>query len=295
MASAETKLVDRKRTRWLYAAVILAILLGIVLGLVDPKTAEKMKPLGDGFIKLIKMTIAPLIFCTVVAGIAGMTSMKAVGKVGGLALLYFEVMSSVALIIGLVIVNVMKPGVGMNLDVAKLDVSGLAQYTGALPTAGAHAAAAPADLTVVKFLLDIIPDTFVGAFTRGELLPVLLLAILFGFALQRSGERGQPVRELVDRFGHVVFGIVGIIMYLAPIGAFGAMAFTVGKHGVGALASLGELMACFYATCLLFVFVVLGAIARVSGFSIFRFVRFIRDELFIVLGTSSSESVLPRM
>ena len=295
MALGETKHVDRTRTRWLYGAVILAIVLGVILGLIDPKTAEKMKPFGDGFIKLIKMTIAPLIFCTVVAGISGMTSMKSVGKVGGLALIYFEVMSTVALIIGLVIVNVMKPGVGMNLDVAKLDVSGLAQYTGAVPGAAAAASNAPPDLTVTKFLLDIIPDTFVGAFTRGELLPVLLLAILFGFALQRSGERGQPIRELVDRFGHVVFGIVGIIMYVAPLGAFGAMAYTVGKHGVGALASLGELMACFYATCLLFVFVVLGAIARASGFSIFRFVRYIRDELFIVLGTSSSESVLPRM
>jgi aerobic C4-dicarboxylate transport protein len=235
------------------------------------------------------MTIAPLIFCTVVAGIAGMTNMKAVGRVGGLALIYFEVMSTIALVIGLVIVNVMKPGVGMNLDVHKLDVTGLAQYT------GAPGAAAPAKLTFTSFLLDIIPDTFVGAFTRGELLPVLLLAILFGFALQRSGERGQPIRELVDRFGHVVFGIVGIIMYVAPVGAFGAMAFTVGKHGVGALTSLGELMLCFYATCLAFVFVVLGAVARLSGFSIVRFVRFIRSELFIVLGTSSSESVLPRM
>ena len=286
MGLPDSKVVDRRRTRRLYGAVILAIALGIMLGLVAPETGEKMKPLGDGFIKLIKMTIAPLIFCTVVAGIAGMTNMKSVGKVGGLALLYFEIMSTVALIIGLVIVNVMKPGVGMNLDVRTLDTAGLAQYTGA---------AAPAKLTLTGFFLEIIPDTFVGAFTRGELLPVLLLAILFGFALQRSGERGQPIRELVDRFGHVVFGVVAIIMYVAPIGAFGAMAFTVGKHGVGALASLGELMACFYATCVLFVFVVLGAIARLSGFSIVRFVRFIRDELFIVLGTSSSESVLPRM
>ncbi len=289
MGLPDSNVADGSRTRWLYGAVILAIALGITLGLIDPETGAKMKPLGDGFIKLIKMTIAPLIFCTVVSGIAGMTDMKAVGKVGGLALIYFEVMSTVALVIGLIIVNVMKPGVGMNLDVHKLDVTGLAQYT------GAPGAAAPAKLTFTSFVLDIIPDTFVGAFTRGELLPVLLLAILFGFALQRSGERGQPIRELIDRFGHVVFGIVGIIMYVAPVGAFGAMAFTVGKHGVGALTSLGELMICFYVTCLLFVFVVLGAIARLSGFSIVRFVRFIRSELFIVLGTSSSESVLPRM
>jgi aerobic C4-dicarboxylate transport protein len=290
VALPDSKLADRRRTRWLYGAVLLAIVLGIALGLIAPATGAKMKPLGDGFIKLIKMTIAPLIFCTVVAGIAGMTSMKSVGRVGGLALLYFEVMSTIALVLGLVIVNVMKPGVGMNLDVHTIDVSGLAQYT-----AGPGTAAPAAKLTFTSFLLDIIPDTFVGAFTRGELLPVLLLALLFGFALQRSGERGQPIRELVDRFGHVVFGIVGIIMYVAPVGAFGAMAFTVGKHGVGALASLGELMICFYATCLLFVFIVLGAIARLSGFSIARFIRYIRDELFIVLGTSSSESVLPRM
>jgi aerobic C4-dicarboxylate transport protein len=289
VALIDSKIADRTRTRWLYGAVLLAIVLGIALGLIAPATGAKMKPLGDGFIKLIKMTIAPLIFCTVVAGIAGMSNMKSVGRVGGLALLYFEVMSTIALVLGLVIVNVMKPGVGMNLDVHTIDVSGLAQYT------GSSTAAPAAKLTFTSFLLDIIPDTFVGAFTRGELLPVLLLALLFGFALQRSGERGQPIRELVDRFGHVVFGIVGMIMYVAPIGAFGAMAFTVGKHGAGALASLGELMICFYATCLVFVFIVLGAIARLSGFSIARFIRYIRDELFIVLGTSSSESVLPRM
>jgi len=276
--------LDRARTRRLYMLVIFAIALGIVVGLVAPETAVKMKPLGDGFIKLIKMTIAPLIFCTVVVGIAGMKSMKAVGKAGGLALLYFEVMSTVALLLGLVIVNLVGPGVGMNLDASKLDASGVAAYTGA-----GH------KLTFTDFLLDIIPDTFVGAFTRGELLPVLLLALLFGFALHHSGEGGKPVLQLVDRLGHVVFRIVAIIMYLAPFGAFGAMAFTVGKHGVASLASLGQLMGCFYATCLVFIFGVLGVIARITGFSIFRFVRFIRDELFIVLGTSSSESVLPRM
>jgi aerobic C4-dicarboxylate transport protein len=280
----EAKVVDRARTRRLYLMVITAIVLGVVFGLVKPDTAAQMKPLGDGFIKLVKMTIAPLIFCTVVVGIAGMKSMKAVGKAGGLAILYFEIMSTVALVIGLVIVNLVKPGAGMNIDASKLDASGVAQYTGA-----GH------KLSTVDFLLDIIPDTFVGAFARGELLPVLLLALLFGFALHRAGERGQPILELIERLGHVVFGIVGIIMYVAPIGAFGAMAFTIGKHGIGTLASLGALMACFYATCLVFVFGVLGLIARFSGFSIFRFVRFIRDELFIVLGTSSSESVLPRM
>ena len=284
VANPADRLRDRARTRRLYMAVIIAIALGIVVGLVAPATAVQLKPLGDGFIKLIKMTIAPLIFCTVVTGIAGMKSMGAVGKAGGLALLYFEVMSTVALLLGLVIVNLVGPGVGMNLDPAKLDASGVAAYTGA-----GH------KLTFTDFVLDIIPDTFVGAFTRGELLPVLLLALLFGFALHRAGDTGKPILQTISRLGHVVFGIVAIVMYLAPIGAFGAMAFTVGKHGVASLASLGALMGCFYATCLVFIFVILGTIARVTGFSIFRFVRYIRDELFIVLGTSSSESVLPRM
>jgi len=268
----------------LYLLVITAIVLGLVFGLVEPATAAKMKPLGDGFIKLVKMTIAPLIFCTVVAGVAGMKSMKAVGKAGGLAILYFEIMSTLALVIGLVIVNLFRPGAGMNIHPSANDASAVAQYTGA-----GH------KLSTVDFLLGVIPDTFVGAFARGELLPVLVLALLFGFALHKTGERGQPIRELVDRLGHVVFEIVGIIMYAAPLGAFGAMAFTVGQYGVGTLASLGQLMICFYATCLVFVFGVLGVVARLSGFSIVRFVRFIRDELFIVLGTSSSESVVPRM
>jgi aerobic C4-dicarboxylate transport protein len=280
----ESRVVDRARIRRLYLLVITAIVLGLVFGLADPETAAKMKPLGDGFIKLVKMTIAPLIFCTVVVGVAGMKSMKAVGKAGGLAILYFEIMSTVALVIGLVVVNLFRPGAGMNIHPSAHDASAVAQYTGA-----GH------KLSTVDFLLGIIPDTFVGAFVRGELLPVLVLALLFGFALHKTGERGQPILELVDRLGHVVFGIVGIIMYAAPLGAFGAMAFTVGQYGVGTLASLGQLMICFYATCLMFVFGVLGVVARLNGFSIFRFVRFIRDELFIVLGTSSSESVVPRM
>jgi len=264
--------------------VIIAIVLGIVLGLIAPDTAVQMKPFGDGFIKLIKMTIAPLIFCTVVGGIAGMRSMKQVGKAGGLALLYFEVMSTVALVIGLVIVNVVGPGRGMDIDPRTLDPTPLAGYITA-----SH------KLSTVDFLLSIIPDALVGAFTSGDLLPVLLIALLFGFALHQLGERGQPVLELIGRLGQVVFGIVRIIMYAAPAGAFGAMAYTVGNYGVGKLASLGALMACFYATCLVFVFGVLGVVARLAGFSIFRFVRYIRDELFLVLGTSSSETALPRM
>jgi len=275
---------DHKRTRGLYIAVLIAIAAGIVVGLIAPARAAQLKPLGDGFIKLIKMTIAPLIFCTVVGGIAGMRTMKAVGKAGGLALIYFEVMSTIALVIGLVIVNVVGPGRGVNLDPHALDTSSIDSYI----TASKH-------LSTVAFLLSIIPDTLVGAFTGGDLLPVLLIAILFGFAMQRLGERGQPVLVLVGQLGQVVFGVVGIIMYLAPICAFGAMAFTVGNFGASSLLSLLFLMACFYATCLLFVFGVLGVVARFAGFSIFRFVRYILDEVLLVLGTSSSETALPRM
>jgi aerobic C4-dicarboxylate transport protein len=269
----------------LYFRVLVAIALGVIVGMVSPTTGAKLQPLGEGFIKLIKVTIGPLIFCTIVVGIAGMKTMKSVGKVGGLALLYFEIASTLALVIGLAVVNVVQPGAGMNVDPTKVDPNSIAKFAGP----GKHMK------STVEFLLDIIPDTFVGAFVHGELLQVLLIAILFGFALHSLGERGRPVLDLVDRFGHVVFKIVGIIMQLAPIGAFGAMAYTVGAHGVGTLVSLGELMICFYGTCLLFIFGVLGTVARVHGFSLLRFLSYIRDELFIVLGTSSSESVLPRM
>jgi aerobic C4-dicarboxylate transport protein len=274
----------RSRTRGLYIAVLIAIAAGIVVGLIAPASAAKMKPLGDGFIKLIKMTIAPLIFCTVVGGIAGMRTMKAVGKAGGLAVIYFEVMSTIALVIGLVIVNVVGPGRGVNLDLSTLDTSSVQTYI-----------TASKNLSTVAFLLAIIPDTLVGAFTGGDLLPVLLIALLFGFAIQRLGERGQAVLGLIGQIGQVVFGVVGIIMYLAPIGAFGAMAYTVGTFGAKSLLPLLFLMGCFYATCLVFVFGVLGVVARIAGFSIFRFVRYILDEILLVLGTSSSESALPRM
>jgi aerobic C4-dicarboxylate transport protein len=272
------------RSHTLYLRVLVAIVIGVALGIAVPAFAIKLEPLGLGFIKLVKMTIGPLIFCTVVTGIAGMKSMKAVGRTGGIALLYFEVTSTFALILGLVVVNVVQPGAGMHVNLGALDPRAVADLTtpGKMPS-------------TVDFLMAIIPDSFVGAFTRGDLLPVLLLAILFGFALHGVGERGAPVVELIDRFSKVVFGIVGLIMKLAPVGALGAMAFTVGKYGVGTLASLGELMACFYATCVLFIFGVLGGLARASGFRITRFLRYIRDELFLVLGTSSSESALPRL
>jgi aerobic C4-dicarboxylate transport protein len=268
----------------LYAQVITAIVIGVILGHFWPQVGESMKPLGDGFIKLIKMIIAPIIFCTVVIGIAGMEDMKKVGKTGGLALLYFEIVSSIALLVGLVIINVVQPGAGMNIDVSTLDTKQVAAYTGPGKMAG-----------TVDFLLAIVPNTVIDAFAKGEILQVLLFAVLFGFALHKFGGRGTLVFDVIEKASHVLFGIVGIIMKLAPIGAFGAMAFTIGKYGIGSLFSLGKLMGTFYATCLFFVFVVLGLIARFHGFSIWKFVRYIKEELLIVLGTSSSESVLPRM
>ena len=268
----------------LYVQVLVAIAIGLVLGFLDPALAQRMQPLGEGFIKLIKMMIAPIIFCTVVTGIGGMEKLREVGKAGGLALLYFEVVTTVALLIGLVVVNVFKPGAGLGIDVSRLDTHSVAQFTqpGKLPG-------------IVDYLLAIIPTTFLDAFAKGDVLQVLLLSILFGFALHAAGGRDSVVFGFVDGISKVLFGIVGIIMRVAPLGAFGAMAFTIGKYGFGALVSLGALMACFYLTCVLFIVLVLGGIARWHGFSIFRFIRYIRDELLIVLGTSSSESVLPRM
>jgi aerobic C4-dicarboxylate transport protein len=270
--------------RSLYVQVLTAVVIGVLLGHFYPALGAEMKPLGDAFIKLIKMLIAPIIFCTVVVGIAGMEDMKKVGKTGGLALLYFEVVSTIALIIGLVLVNVVQPGAGMNVDAATLDTKGIAAYTG------------PGKMgTTVDFLMNIIPNTVVDAFAKGEVLQVLLVAVLFGFALHRFGGRGTLLFDWVERTSHVLFTMVGYIMKLAPLGAFGAMAFTIGKYGLGSLFSLGKLMATFYATCLLFIFVVLGLIARLHGFSIWKFIKYIKEELLIVLGTSSSESVLPRM
>ena len=268
----------------LYVQVLTAVVIGVLLGYFQPSMAADMKPLGDGFIKLIKMIIAPIIFCTVVVGIAGMEDMKKVGKTGGLALLYFEVVSTLALIVGLVIVNVIAPGAGMNVDASTLDTKGIAAYTGPGKMVG-----------TVDFLLNVIPSSVVDAFAKGEILQVLLFAVLFGFALHKFGGRGTLVFDLIEKTSHVLFDIVGIIMKLAPIGAFGAMAFTIGKYGIGSLFSLGKLMGSFYLTCLIFVFVVLGIIARVHGFSIWKFIKYIKEELLIVLGTSSSESVLPRM
>ena len=270
--------------RSLYFQVIVAIVVGVLLGHFKPEWGVDMKPLGDGFIKLIKMMIAPIIFCTVVVGIAGMEDMKKVGKTGGYALIYFEIVSTIALIIGLIIVNTIQPGAGMNIEPATLDTKGIAAYT------------KPGQMqSTTDFLLNVIPSTIVDAFAKGEILQVLLFAVLFGFALHRFGGRGTLVFDWIEKSSHVLFVIVGYIMKVAPIGAFGAMAFTIGKYGVGSLTSLAKLMGTFYATCLVFVVVVLGIIAALHGFSIFKFIRYIKEELLIVLGTSSSESVLPRM
>jgi len=269
----------------LYFQVLLAISIGIALGYYLPETGAAMKPLGDGFIKMIKMIITPVIFCTVVTGIAGMDDMKKVGRVGGKALLYFEVVSTLALGIGLLVINVLQPGVGMNADVTKLDTKGLAAYT----------ATAAKSHSFADFALSIIPSSVVDAFAKGEILQVLFFAILFGLALSALGERGKPIYKFIDDVSHALFAVVNMIMKFAPIGAFGAMAFTIGKFGLGSLAKLGMLMGSFYLTCLLFIFVVLGSICKICGFSIFKFITYIKEELLIVLGTSSSESALPRM
>jgi aerobic C4-dicarboxylate transport protein len=268
----------------LYVQVLTAIVLGILLGHFYPQLGEQMKPLGDGFVKLIKMLIAPIIFCTVVHGIASMEDLKKVGRVGLKALVYFEVVTTMALIVGLIIVNLLQPGAGMAVDPRTLDTKSIQVYT---TKAGQQ--------STVDFFLHIIPNTVVGAFAEGEILQVLFFAVLFAFAISMLGERGKPVLGLIDIVSHTFFGIVAIVMKAAPIGAFGAMAFTIGKYGVGTLLSLAQLMFAFYTTCLIFVLVVLGGIAWLAGFNIIKFIRYIKEELLIVLGTSSSESVLPRM
>ena len=269
----------------LYLQVLVAIVAGVLLGMFDPAFGEKMKPLGDGFIALVKMIIGPVIFLTVVVGIARMGDLKHVGRIGVRALVYFEVLTTAALVIGLVVANLVKPGAGMNIDPATLDASSVAQYQQKAEASGG----------VVGFVLDIIPKTFISAFTEGNLLQVLLVSLLFGIALTHAGPAGQKVLDGLDEISGVFFRLVHLIMKAAPIGAFGAMAFTIGKYGVGTLVSLGWLMASVYLTCLVFIVVVLGGVARLSGFSLWRFLVYIRAELMLVLGTSSSESALPRL
>ena len=265
-----------------YLIVLAAIIAGGLLGHFAPDVAVQLKPLGDGFIALVKMLIAPVIFLTVVLGVAGVSDVKKVGRVGVKAILYFEIVSTFALLIGLVVVNVLKPGAGFNVDPSTLDASSVAHYA-----QQAH------EQSTVQFLMHIIPKTFVDAFTGdGDLLQVLLLALLFGFALMHIGEAAKPVVNLLEALSQAFFRMIGMVMKLAPIGAGGAMAFTIGKYGVDSLGPLLKMMGCFYLACVLFVLVVLGSIARAAGFSILRFLRYIRDELLLVLGTSSSESAL---
>lgn len=269
----------------LYVQVLIAIALGIAVGAIWPATGVALKPLADGFIKLIKLVIAPVIFVTVAGGIARMSDLKAFGRVGAKTLIYFEVVSTLALAVGLLVGLVVRPGAGFDVDPATLDPTVAADY----------AAKAAHGEGIVAWLLHLIPDTFFGALAGGELLQVLLIAILTGFACARLGEFGDRVADTLDQIGKVFFGIIHIVVRFAPLGAFGAMGFTIGKYGVAALGNLAVLIGTFYVTSLIFVLVVLGLIARLAGFSILKFISYIREELLIVLGTSSSESVLPQI
>ena len=270
----------------LYVQVLIGVTLGIVLGVFWPQVGTDMKPLGDAFIKLIKMVFAPIIFATVVLGIAKMENMKELGRVGARALIYFEVLSTFALVLGLIVVNLVQPGQGMNVDPATLDTKAISTYT---------AAAASGSGGFTDFLLHLIPASVTDAFAKNEILPILLFSTLLGIALANLGERGKPVVDVLEAFSHGMFYIVGMVMRVAPLAACGAMAFTVGKYGLGSIVSLGKLMATMYLTCFLFVVVVLGSIARMSGFSLWKFLKYLREELFTVLGTSSSESVVPQL
>jgi len=269
----------------LYVQVLVGVTAGVILGVLAPQLGSDLKPLGDVFIKLIKMVFAPIIFAMVVLGIAKMENMKELGRVGVRALVYFEVLSTFALALGLVVVNVVQPGLGMNVDPATLDTKAIASYTAT--------AAKPASF--VDFLMNLVPASIVDALAKNDILQILVFAILFGVALSHIGARAKPVVAFLDSFTHGIFAVVGMIMRLAPIAAFGAMAFTVGKYGLGSVLSLGKLMGTMYLTCILFVVVVLGAIARLSGFSLWKFLKYIKDEVFTVLGTSSSESVVPQL
>ncbi len=270
--------------RILYVQVLIAVTLGILVGWQFPDFAKSLKPLGDGFIKLIKMLIAPIIFCTVVHGVASMKDLKKLGRVGAKTLFYFEVVSTLALVIGLAVVNVLKPGVGFNIDPNTLDPAQTQSYV----QNAQH-------LTTAEFLLNIIPSTFLGAFVSGDLLQVLLVSLLAAFAISALGERGTQVLHVIDRVSEIFFGVMRLVVKVAPIGAFGAMAFTIGSYGLGSLTKLIALMGGFYLTASLFVVFVLGGIARWSGFSIFKFLAFIKEEILLVLGTSSSETALPGM
>src|SRR5271165_3454204 len=265
----------------LYLQVLVAVLAGVLLGYFAPALAVQMQPLGEAFIRLVRMIIAPIVFVTVVVGIAKLTSSAEVGRIGLKAIVYFEVLTTIAMAIGLIVGHVIRPGAGLNVDPATLDAGAIAKYANA-PHQG-----------LADFLLNIIPTTTVDAFAKGEILQVLLFAVLFGIAMAKLGERSRLLTHVLEEAGNALFGVIGLIMRVAPLGAFGAMSFTIGKYGIGALANLGILMLCFYLTCALFIFVVLGVVLRLTGLSIFGLLSYLKDEFFIVLGTSSSEAVLP--
>jgi aerobic C4-dicarboxylate transport protein len=269
----------------LYVQVLIGVVAGGVLGYLYPKLGADLKPLGDLFIRLIKMVFAPVIFAMVVLGIAKMESLKELGRVGARALIYFELMSTFALLIGLVVVNLVHPGVGMNVDPGTLDTKSIGSYT----------AAAAKSTGFVDFLLNMVPTSAIEALAKNDILQILVFGTMFGVALSRMGRHAKPVVDTLEAFNTGMFMVLGMVMRIAPIAAFGSIAFTVGKYGLGSLLSLGQLMGSMYLTCVLFVFIVLGAVARMSGFSIWKFLRFIREEIFTVLGTSSSESVVPQL
>jgi len=288
MIVAASSMKSGRRPRPWYAQlwvhVLAGMVIGIVVGHIWPEVGTAMQPFGDAFIKAIRMLIAPIIFCTVVHGIASMGDMAKVGRVAIKALVYFEVMTTIALVIGLTAVNLWQPGVGMNVNTAALDVTAVKSYV-----------VQTQNQTVGQFLMNIIPGTVTGAFAEGNVLQVLFVSVIFGFALTRLGARGQPLLGLIEVASRMLFGAVAIVMWAAPIGAFGAIAFTVGKYGAGSLWSLGKLLGSFYVTCLVFIICVLGPVARLCGFSLLKLVLYIREELLIVLATTSSETVLPRM
>lgn len=273
-----------KLAKSLYFQILCAVVLGVLVGHFWAQQAVALKPLGDAFIKLVKMMIAPVVFCTIVTGIAGMTDKSTLGRLMGKTLLLFLVLTVISLFIGLGAVYLFQPGVGMNIDPATLSTASIAQYT-----------ASAAKLSVVDFFMHIIPDTFMGAFNKGEVLPVLFIAVLCGFALSAMGERGRPVLDVLESASQMVFRIFGYLMRFAPVGAFGALAFTVGQYGITSLGSLAKLIATLYIACAFFVFVVLGALCRSRGFSLWKLLRYFREEFLVVLGTSSTEPVLPRM
>jgi aerobic C4-dicarboxylate transport protein len=273
-----------KILKGLYIQVIIAIIIGIVLGYLFPSFAVKLKPLGDGFIKLVKMMIPPVIFCTIVTGIAGMQDAKKVGRVGIKAIIYFEIVTTLALIIGLFVINILKPGAGMNVDPSTLDTKSVETYV-----------AQSKGYNMQDFIMHIIPDNIINALSNGDLLQILFFAVLFGFALSGIGEKARPLLSVIKSLETGLFAVVRIIMKVAPLGALGAMSFTIGKYGLGSLSSLGQLMLSFYITCILFIIIILGGILKITGFNLFKLLAYIKDELLIVLGTSSSEAALPSL